>query len=116
MKATTVSIIKATAPLVSQHARKITGLFYKNMFANNPETLQFFNQANQVYSAASQNIDPQFYSLSLCLPYPYLLFLIHIFFCREMAVNLKRWQMQSSPSVPILKISAHSHQQFGSWP
>lgn len=48
MNASTVSIIKATAPLVSQHARQITGLFYKNMFANNPETLQFFNQANQV--------------------------------------------------------------------
>ena len=51
MKASTVSIIKATAPLVSQHARQITGLFYKNMFANNPETLQFFNQANQVRRA-----------------------------------------------------------------
>jgi hypothetical protein len=62
MKATTVSIIKATAPLVSQHARSITGLFYKNMFANNPETLQFFNQANQVYSTASQYIDPQFHN------------------------------------------------------
>jgi hypothetical protein len=63
MKAATVSIIKATAPLVSQHARQITGLFYKNMFAKNPETLQFFNQANQVCLNARQYRDSQCHSI-----------------------------------------------------
>jgi len=90
MKASTVSIIKATAPLVSQHARQITGLFYKNMFANNPETLQFFNQANQVYLHARQYLNSICHSLCL-LP----TLLIHVFFRRKMAVNRKLWQMQS---------------------
>ncbi len=44
----TIAIVKATAPVVGAHAREITNLFYKTMFANNPEVLTFFNRANQV--------------------------------------------------------------------
>jgi hemoglobin-like flavoprotein len=68
MNASTVSIVKATAPLVSQHARQITGLFYKNMFANNPETLQFFNQANQVWSDRHVHVNIIVSNITVALP------------------------------------------------
>jgi hypothetical protein len=38
------------------------------------------------------------------------------FVCRKRAVSRKRWPMPSSPLVPTLKTSAHSHQRFNSWP
>lgn len=50
MNASTIEIIKATAPLVAEHATEITTLFYKTMFANSPEAATFFNIANQVPS------------------------------------------------------------------
>lgn len=48
MNQSTIDIIKATAPLVAEHATEITTLFYKTMFSNNPEAATFFNVANQV--------------------------------------------------------------------
>lgn len=47
MNQSTIDIVKATAPLVAEHAEEITKLFYKTMFTNNPEAAQFFNVANQ---------------------------------------------------------------------
>jgi nitric oxide dioxygenase len=47
MNQSTIDIIKATAPLVAEHATEITTLFYKTMFANSPEAATFFNVANQ---------------------------------------------------------------------
>ncbi|CAM9422630.1 unnamed protein product, partial [Ectocarpus fasciculatus] len=47
MNQSTIDIVKATAPLVAEHAEEITKLFYKTMFTNNPEAAQFFNIANQ---------------------------------------------------------------------
>jgi nitric oxide dioxygenase len=47
MNQSTIDIVKATAPLVAEHAEEITTLFYKTMFINNPEASQFFNKANQ---------------------------------------------------------------------
>ncbi|CAE7402043.1 hmp [Symbiodinium microadriaticum] len=47
MNQSTINIIKATAPLVAEHASEITTLFYKTMFANSPEAATFFNVANQ---------------------------------------------------------------------
>ena len=47
MNQSTIDIVKATAPLVAEHAEEITRLFYMTMFLNNPEASQFFNKANQ---------------------------------------------------------------------
>ncbi len=125
MKAATVSIIKATAPLVSQHARQITGLFYKNMFAKNPETLQFFNQANQVGVPYGLTVTAPQVVVSYNTRTPRAIQCVCLHPCsfiscsdfrRKMAVSRKLWRMLSSPLVPILKISAPSHQQFNSWP
>jgi len=43
----TINIVKATAPVVAQQAEAITRRFYQLMFAGNPETLAYFNQAHQ---------------------------------------------------------------------
>ena len=47
MNQSTIDIVKATAPLVAEHAEEITRVFYETMFRNNPEASQFFNVANQ---------------------------------------------------------------------
>lgn len=64
----TMDIIKATAPVLAEHGKTITTVFYKNMFKNHPELLNIFNATNQekgqqqealanmVYAAA-KNID-----------------------------------------------------------
>ncbi|HLQ72746.1 MAG TPA: NO-inducible flavohemoprotein [Bacillota bacterium] len=43
----TMDIIKATAPVLAEHGTKITTVFYKNMFNENPELLNIFNKTNQ---------------------------------------------------------------------
>jgi nitric oxide dioxygenase len=43
----TVSIVKATAGVVAEHAEAITRRFYSLMFAGNPEVLAYFNTAHQ---------------------------------------------------------------------
>ncbi|MCZ2260369.1 NO-inducible flavohemoprotein [Sporosarcina sp. G11-34] len=64
----TINIIKSTVPVLEEHGKTITTVFYKNMFEANPELLNIFNHANQsqgrqqnalasmVYAAAA-NID-----------------------------------------------------------
>ncbi|BAQ08991.1 flavodoxin reductases [Bacillus sp. OxB-1] len=64
----TIDIIKSTVPVLEQHGKTITTVFYKNMFNEHPELLNIFNHANQsqgrqqtalantVYAAAA-NID-----------------------------------------------------------
>ena len=64
----TITIIKSTVPVLAQHGKTITTVFYKNMFEAHPELLNIFNHANQskgrqqnalaglVYAAAA-NID-----------------------------------------------------------
>eukprot|EP01062_Namystynia_karyoxenos_P078796 TRINITY_DN8172_c0_g1_i3.p1 TRINITY_DN8172_c0_g1~~TRINITY_DN8172_c0_g1_i3.p1 ORF type:complete len:607 (+),score=188.13 TRINITY_DN8172_c0_g1_i3:139-1959(+) len=47
LSAQTIAVVKATAPAVKENAEKITDVFYKTMFKNNPEALAFFNEANQ---------------------------------------------------------------------
>lgn len=47
LSAESVAIVKATAAVVAEHARKITDTFYQTMFTNNPEALAFFNKTNQ---------------------------------------------------------------------
>jgi nitric oxide dioxygenase len=42
-----IAIVKATAPLVAEHAERITGTFYPLMFERYPEVRQVFNQAHQ---------------------------------------------------------------------
>ncbi len=42
-----IALIKATAPVVAQHAEAITGQFYQRMFHANPEVKPFFNQTHQ---------------------------------------------------------------------
>lgn len=64
----TINIIKSTVPVLEEHGKTITTVFYKNMFDAHPELLNVFNHANQsqgrqqtalantVYAAAA-NID-----------------------------------------------------------
>src|SRR3954469_803670 len=64
----TINIIKSTVPVLEQHGKTITTVFYKNLFKAHPELLNIFNHANQskgrqqtalanaVYAAAA-NID-----------------------------------------------------------
>lgn len=54
LSAQTIQVVKATAPVVGVNALKITSDFYPRMFHNNPETLAFFNKANQL-KGAQQN-------------------------------------------------------------
>lgn len=42
-----IAIIKATAPVVAQHAERITSVFYPLMFARYPQVREVFNQAHQ---------------------------------------------------------------------
>jgi nitric oxide dioxygenase len=42
-----IATIKATAPVVAQHAERITTVFYPLMFERYPEVRQVFNQAHQ---------------------------------------------------------------------
>ncbi|MHA3773251.1 NO-inducible flavohemoprotein [Verrucomicrobiota bacterium sgz303538] len=44
----TISIVKATAPILQEHGEALTRHFYKRMFQHNPEVGPFFNPANQV--------------------------------------------------------------------
>lgn len=46
-----IQIVKATAPVIAEHALAITSLFYETMFKNNPEVLHYFNKAHQVGQA-----------------------------------------------------------------
>lgn len=43
----TIEIVKATAPVVAQHAETITRRFYTLMFDGNPEVQAYFNPAHQ---------------------------------------------------------------------
>ncbi len=40
-------IIKSTAPILKEHGKEITSIFYKHMFQAHPELLNLFNQTNQ---------------------------------------------------------------------
>jgi nitric oxide dioxygenase len=43
----TIATVKATAPVLEEHAETLTRHFYRRMFANNPEVAPFFNPAHQ---------------------------------------------------------------------
>jgi nitric oxide dioxygenase len=47
LSAQTVEIVKATAPVVAEHAETITRRFYTLMFTGNPEVQAYFNPAHQ---------------------------------------------------------------------
>lgn len=49
----TISIVKATAPVLEEHGETLTMHFYKRMFSHNPEVQEFFNPANQ-FSGSQQ--------------------------------------------------------------
>ena len=64
----TIDIIKSTVPALKSHGLEITQVFYKNMFAENPEVKPLFNMDKQnsgeqpkalatAILAAAQNID-----------------------------------------------------------
>ena len=48
LSAKTINVVKATAPVVAEHALQITSTFYNRMFEHNPEVNVFFNKAHQV--------------------------------------------------------------------
>ncbi len=43
----TIDIVKSTVPVLEEHGKTITTVFYKNMFDAHPELLNIFNHANQ---------------------------------------------------------------------
>lgn len=43
----TITLVKATAPILEEHGEALTRHFYRRMFAQNPEVAPFFNPANQ---------------------------------------------------------------------
>jgi nitric oxide dioxygenase len=43
----TIAIVKATAPVLSEHGETLTRHFYKRMFEHNPEVAPYFNPAHQ---------------------------------------------------------------------
>ena len=43
----TITIVKATAPVLEEHGEALTRHFYTRMFAHNPEVAPYFNAANQ---------------------------------------------------------------------
>lgn len=43
----TITIVKSTAPILSEHGETLTKHFYTRMFTHNPEVAPFFNPANQ---------------------------------------------------------------------
>ena len=43
----TIDTVKSTAPVLQEHGETLTRHFYQRLFTYNPETLPFFNQANQ---------------------------------------------------------------------
>lgn len=47
LKEQTISIVKATAPILEEHGETLTRHFYKRMFSHNPEVAPFFNPAHQ---------------------------------------------------------------------
>lgn len=47
LKASTIDIVKATAPAVAAHAEQITRRFYTLMFEGDPQVRAFFNEAHQ---------------------------------------------------------------------
>jgi nitric oxide dioxygenase len=49
-----LSVVRATAPVVAEHADQITAHFYPRMFAAHPELLRVFNQGNQATGEQSK--------------------------------------------------------------
>ncbi|GKV68304.1 flavohemoprotein [Sporosarcina sp. NCCP-2716] len=43
----TIDIVKSTVPVLEEHGKTITTVFYKNMFEAHPELLNIFNHVNQ---------------------------------------------------------------------
>lgn len=41
------NIVRSTAPVLKNHGKEITSIFYKHMFGAHPELLDIFNQTNQ---------------------------------------------------------------------
>jgi hypothetical protein len=49
-----LSVVRATAPVVAEHADQITAHFYPRMFAAHPELLRVFNQGNKATGEQSK--------------------------------------------------------------
>lgn len=47
LSASSAEVVRATLPVVREHAVRITGEFYPSLFAAHPELLDVFNQGNQ---------------------------------------------------------------------
>ncbi|MDE1716461.1 globin domain-containing protein, partial [Chromobacterium amazonense] len=43
----TLSLVKATVPVLQQHGVALTSHFYQRMFQHNPELKNLFNQGHQ---------------------------------------------------------------------
>ena len=54
ISAQALAIVKATAPLVKEHATAITSVFYPKMLGRHPELYRYFNESNQVSSSQQQ--------------------------------------------------------------
>lgn len=50
----TIETVKATIPFLQENGTKLTGHFYKRLFAGNPEVKEYFNISNQESGAQQQ--------------------------------------------------------------
>lgn len=55
----TISIVKATAPVVAENKDKITSLFYKKLFENNPGVKNVFQMSHQANASDPVGIQPR---------------------------------------------------------
>ncbi|OEY66784.1 NO-inducible flavohemoprotein [Marinobacter sp. X15-166B] len=51
----TIATVKSTVPLLAEHGQVITQVFYRKLFANNPDLQHIFNMANQRDGAGGQS-------------------------------------------------------------
>jgi len=59
LSAKTISIVKATAPVVAEHKDKITCLFYKKLFENNPGVRNVFQMSHQANATDPVGTQPR---------------------------------------------------------
>src|SRR3954454_3084262 len=57
-----VEIITATVPILEEHGRHITDVFYENLLREVPELNSVFNQANQANGRQSQALSTALYA------------------------------------------------------
>ncbi len=91
LKQETISIIKATVPVLEVHGKAITSRFYEMMFGNHPELLNIFNHVNQKQGRQQEALANAVYAAA-----------VHI----DQLENI----------IPVVKQIGHKHRSLGVLP